>query len=239
MPFPRYDTSIHFNIFPLIENMSAVEKADEYTLAEELIHSISHGIGSLLSIAALVLLIVRAATHAPAQATASCVVGFTIFGVTLFILYTMSTLYHARLPHTARFVFKILDHSAIYLLIAGTYTAFCLSILRGSMGWTLFGLIWGLALFGVTMDAVFACRLTWLSIPLCEVKDGESPVVAAAKQVLASIAPTGIVFLVTGGVAYTVGAVFFIIDRKWLHAIWHFFVLAGSITHFFAVFYAV
>ena len=237
MPFPRYDTSIHFNIFPLIENMSAVEKADEYTLAEELIHSISHGIGSLLSIAALVLLIVRAATHAPAQATASCVVGFTIFGVTLFILYTMSTLYHARLPHTARFVFKILDHSAIYLLIAGTYTAFCLSILRGSMGWTLFGLIWGLALFGVTMDAVFACRLTWLSIPLYLTMGWL--VLIAIKPLLAVIPPLSLTYLVIGGVAYTVGAVFFIIDRKWLHAIWHFFVLAGSITHFFAVFYAV
>ena len=237
MPFPRYDTSIHFNIFPLIENMSAVEKADEYTLAEELIHSISHGIGSLLSIAALVLLIVRAATHAPAQATASCVVGFTIFGVTLFILYTMSTLYHARLPHTARFVFKILDHSAIYLLIAGTYTAFCLSILRGSMGWTLFGLIWGLALFGVTMDAVFACRLTWLSVPLYLIMGWL--VLIAIKPLLAVIPPLSLTYLVIGGVAYTVGAVFFIIDRKWLHAIWHFFVLAGSITHFFAVFYAV
>ncbi|MBR6481125.1 MAG: hemolysin III family protein [Thermoguttaceae bacterium] len=221
----------------MIENMSAVEKADEYTLAEELIHSISHGIGSLLSIAALVLLIVRAATHAPAQATASCVVGFTIFGVTLFILYTMSTLYHARLPHTARFVFKILDHSAIYLLIAGTYTAFCLSILRGSMGWTLFGLIWGLALFGVTMDAVFACRLTWLSIPLYLIMGWL--VLIAIKPLLAVIPPLSLTYLVIGGVAYTVGAVFFIIDRKWLHAIWHFFVLAGSITHFFAVFYAV
>ena len=237
MPFPRYDTSVYSNIFRVIENMSTAEKADEYTLAEELIHSISHGIGSLLSIAALVLLIVRAATHAPAQATASCVVGFTIFGVTLFILYTMSTLYHARLPRTARFVFKILDHSAIYLLIAGTYTAFCLSILRGSMGWTLFGLIWGLALFGVTMDAVFACRLTWLSIPLYLIMGWL--VLIAIKPLLAVIPPLSLTYLVIGGIAYTVGAVFFIIDKKWLHAIWHFFVLAGSITHFFAVFYAV
>lgn len=217
--------------------MATAEQVDEYTLPEELFHSISHGIGSLLSIAALVLLIVRAATHAPDHATASCVVGFTIFGVTLFLLYTMSTLYHARLPRTARFVFKILDHSAIYLLIAGTYTAFCLSILRGAMGWTLFGLIWGMAVVGVVLDSVYACRLTWVSIPLYLVMGWL--VLIAIKPLLAVIPPLSLTYLVIGGVAYTVGAVFFIIDSKWLHAVWHLFVLAGSVMHFFAVYYAV
>lgn len=228
----------HFNIFRLIENtvMSTAEQADEYTLGEELVHSISHGIGTLLSIAALVLLIVRAATHAPDGATAPCVVGFTIFGATLIVLYTMSTLYHSMLPRPARRVFKILDHSAIYLLIAGTYTAFCLSILRGPMGWTLFGLIWGLAVFGVTMDSVYDCRLTWLSVPLYLLMGWL--VVIAIGPLLAVIPPLSLKFLVAGGIAYTVGAVFFIIDTKWLHAVWHFFVLAGSILHFFAVFYA-
>ena len=216
---------------------SATEQADEYTLPEELFHSISHGIGSLLSIAALVLLIVRAATHAPDQAAASSVVGFTIFGVTLFVLYTMSTLYHARLPRAARRVFKVLDHSAIYLLIAGTYTAFCLSILRGAMGWTLFGLIWGMAVVGIVLDSVFVCRLTWVSIPLYLLMGWL--VLIAVKPLLAVIPPLSLTYLVIGGVAYTVGAIFFIIDTKWLHAVWHLFVLAGSVMHFFAVFYAV
>ncbi len=217
--------------------MSAAEQLDEYSFGEELTNSISHGIGALLSIAALVLLIVRAACHAPAGGTAACVVGFTIFGVTLVILYTMSTLYHSMLPRAARFVFKILDHSAIYLLIAGTYTAFCLSILRGPMGWTLFGLIWGLAALGITMDSVYACRLTWLSIPLYLVMGWL--VIIALRPLLAAIPPLSLKFLVLGGIAYTVGTVFFIIDKKWLHAVWHFFVLAGSILHFFSVYFAV
>ena len=213
------------------------ERKNPYSLAEELISSISHGIGALLSVAALVLLVIRAVGHAPDSATASCVVGFTIFGVTMILLYTMSTLYHSMLPRRARFVFKILDHSAIYLLIAGTYTAFCLSILRGALGWTLFGLIWGLAAVGITLDSVFLCRLKWISFLLYLAMGWL--VLFAVRPLVAVITPLSLKFLIFGGVSYTVGAVFFAIKKKWLHSIWHLFVLAGSILHFFAVFYAV
>ena len=208
-----------------------------YSFAEELVNSISHGIGALLSTAALVLLIVRAATHAPVGRTGSCVVGFTIFGVALLILYLMSTLYHSMLPRKARHVFKILDHSAIYILIAGTYTAFCLSILYGAMGWTLFGLIWGLAALGVTLDSVFDCRLKWVSLPLYILMGWL--VLIAIKPLMANLPPLSLRFLVIGGVSYTAGCLFFVLRHKWMHAIWHFFVLGGSICHFFSVFFAI
>lgn len=217
--------------------MSTAENSKLYTFGEELTNCITHGVGAGLSIAALVLLIVRAACHAPAGHTGSCVVGFTIFGSTLILLYMMSTLYHAMLPPGARHVFKILDHSAIYVLIAGTYTAFCLSILRGPIGWTLFGLIWGLAAIGITFDAVYNCRLKWLSLPLYLFMGWL--VVIAIKPLLVLLPAISLKFLVWGGVLYTVGAVFFVMKRKWMHAIWHLFVLAGSILHFFAVYFAI
>lgn len=208
-----------------------------YTFGEELTNCISHGIGTMLSISALVLLIIRAAVHAPAGHTGACVVGFTIFGVTLVLLYSMSTLYHAMLPDGARKVFRILDHTSIYALIAGTYTAFCLSILRGGWGWSLFGVIWGLAVLGITLDAVFACRLKKFSLVLYLLMGWL--MVIAIRPLLAVIPPISMKFLVWGGILYTAGAVFFVIRKKWMHTVWHFFVLTGSILHFFAVYFVI
>lgn len=208
-----------------------------YSFGEELVNSISHGLGAGLSIAALVLLIVRAVFHAPEGQTAACVVGFTLFGTSLIILYLMSTLYHSMLPQRARRVFKILDHSAIYILIAGTYSAFCLSVLLGPVGWTLFGLIWGLAMIGVTMDAVFDCRLKWVSLPLYLFMGWL--VVGAYRPLTAAMPPSAMKLLVIGGACYTLGCLFFVMKQKWMHGIWHGFVLAGSILHFFAVYFAI
>ncbi|MGI5832621.1 MAG: PAQR family membrane homeostasis protein TrhA [Thermoguttaceae bacterium] len=217
--------------------MAETEQKKLYTFGEELTNAISHGVGTLLSIAALVLLILRAVERAPEGSTASYVVGFAIFGSTLILLYTMSTLYHSMLPRPVRFVFKMLDHSAIYLLIAGTYTAFCLSALRGPVGWTLFGLIWGLAAIGVTMDTVSACRLKWVSLTLYLCMGWLALI--AFPSLLTALPPLSLKFLLFGGIAYTVGAIFFAIRKKWLHSIWHFFVLAGSVLHFFAVYFVV
>ncbi len=208
-----------------------------YSLGEELVHSISHGIGALLSIAALVLLIIRAVSNAPEGRLAGCVVGFTLFGSSLIILYLMSTLYHSMLPRRARYVFKILDHSAIYILIAGTYSAFCLSVLPTASCWTLFGIIWGLAILGVTLDSVFGCRLVWVSFPLYLIMGWLA--LAVVRSLLVILPSISITFLLLGGISYTLGCAFFALKRKWMHGVWHLFVLAGSVLHFFAVYFAI
>ena len=134
-----------------------------YTIGEEIVNAVTHGIGALLSIAALVLLIVRAALYAPDTYRVSCIVGFTIFGVSLIILYLFSTLYHA-LPLRTKKLFGIFDHCAIYILIAGTYTAYCLTALRGVVGWSIFGVIWGLAVTGIALYAIFGSRVRIFSV---------------------------------------------------------------------------
>lgn len=219
-------------LFPL-----PIDSGRLYSFGEEMVNSISHGLGAALSVAALALLIVRAVFHAPEGQTASCVVGFTIFGASLVLLYLMSTLYHSMLPRRARRVFKILDHSAIYILIAGTYSAFCLSVLLGPTGWTLFGLVWGLAAIGVTLDAVFDCRLKWVSLPLYLFMGWL--VLIVIRPLMAVIPPLSLNFLLIGGVSYTLGSLFFVMKLKWMHGVWHGFVLAGSVFHFFAVYFAV
>ena len=134
-----------------------------YTLGEEIANATTHGVGAGLSIAGLVLLCIRAIMYAPAGYAALYVVGFTIFGVSLFILYISSTLYHALTHPIAKKVFGILDHGSIYLLIAGTYTAYCLTALRGPTGWTLFGIIWALAITGITFYSIFGSKIRKLS----------------------------------------------------------------------------
>jgi hemolysin III len=142
-------------------SVKPVEK--NYTLGEEIANAVIHGIGIALSIAGLVLLIVRAARYAPEGYHASYIVGFTIFGSSLIVLYLASTLYHALTNSTAKKVFGILDHGSIYLLIAGTYTAFCLTALRGTLGWIIFGVIWGVALTGITFYSIFGARMRKIS----------------------------------------------------------------------------
>ena len=208
-----------------------------YTIGEEIVNAVTHGIGALLSIAALVLLIVRAALYAPDTYRVSCIVGFTIFGVSLIILYLFSTLYHA-LPLRTKRLFGIFDHCAIYILIAGTYTAYCLTALRGVVGWSIFGVIWGLAVTGIALYAVFGSRVRIFSV-LTYIPMGWL-IIFAVRPLKAQLPLLSFRFLILGGLLYTAGCVFYAMKRiKWMHGVWHLFVLAGSIMHFFSLYFSV
>lgn len=202
-----------------------------YSLREEIANAISHGIGALLSIAALVLLVVYSSLFGDVWH----IVSFTIFGTTMVLLYTFSTLLHAFPQHwKAKRVFEILDHSAIYLLIAGTYTPFLLVAIRGTLGWTLFGIVWGLALFGIAFKAFFVDRFILLST-LFYLAMGWL-IVIAIKPLTASLPSGGMFWLVFGGVLYSLGTVFYVWRRvPYHHAIWHTFVIGGTASHFVAV----
>jgi hemolysin III len=167
--------------------------------------------------------------------TTRAVVGCVVFGVALVLLYASSTLYHS-IGHghaRAKAILRVLDHSAIFLLIAGTYTPFTLVSLRGPWGFALFGVVWGLALAGITLRLVLRRRPTALFVGLYLAMGW--CVVVAAKPLLAAVAPGGIALLAAGGLAYSVGVVFYVSKRPYHHAIWHVFVLAGSAFHYAAV----
>ncbi|MCD0503590.1 PAQR family membrane homeostasis protein TrhA [Bordetella petrii] len=206
------------------------------TRGEEIANSISHGLGALAALAAAPLLIIGATR----QGDAALVAGAAIFAATMCLLYLASALYHALPPGRAKRLFNVLDHSAIYLLIAGTYTPFTLGPLRGPWGWTLFGLVWGLAALGVALKAFQRLNRPWLSTGLYLAMGWL--VAIAVDPVLELIAPGGLWWLLAGGLAYTAGVVFFVFDSRWryAHFIWHLFVLAGTVCHFFAaLWYAV
>ncbi|HVS62640.1 MAG TPA: hemolysin III family protein [Thermoanaerobaculia bacterium] len=201
-----------------------------YSLGEEIANSVTHGIGVVLAIAALGVLCASASL----RGTAWHVVGCSVFAATLILLYTASTLYHSVRSPRAKSVLRVIDHCAIFLLIAGTYTPFTLVNLRGPWGWSLLGVIWGLAVLGILLRATVsqAKKRTFLALYLAM----GWAVVVAIEPLLESVAPGGIVLLVSGGLAYTAGVAFY----RWRslpyhHAIWHGFVLTGSVLHFFAV----
>ncbi len=205
-------------------------KARPYTLGEEIANSVIHGLGVVLSISALTMLLVFAGWAHNGWAIASGIV----YGVSLVLEYTASTLYHsfpqARLKH----VFKILDHCGIYVLIAGSYTPFCLITLRDKGGIWLFAVVWSIAVAGISTEAFWAYRPRWVSATVYLAMGWL--VVFAIKPLVASIAPAGLWLLVAGGLCYTVGTVFYVLKRvRYMHAIWHVWVLAGSILHFLAV----
>ena len=204
------------------------------SIIEELASGITHGIGLALSVVGLVALVTLSVIRGNAWHIAGC----TTFGVTLVLLYTASTLYHTF--HTPRLkrVLKILDHAAIYLLIAGTYTPFTLVNLRGFWGWTLFALVWGLSVFGILWKLFHVERFQVVST-LVYVAMGWV-VLIAIKPLVSAVPLAGIVWLVAGGLFYTVGISFFALKRiPYNHAIWHVFVMAGSICHYFAVMFYV
>ena len=205
-----------------------------YSPEEEIANSITHGIGILLAIAALSILTVFASRYGDVWR----VVSVSVYGATLIMLYTASTLYHSIQKQRLKGFLQNLDHSAIYLLIAGTYTPFTLVSLRGPWGWGLFGVVWGLAVLGIVLQFMPTRQLKAVSLMLY-VGMGWS-VVAAVKPLTQSVAPGGILFLVLGGLAYTIGILFYVRDKmNYNHAVWHLFVLAGSILHFFAVLFYV
>ena len=199
-------------------------------IPEELANSITHGVGLALSLVGLGVLLALSILHGTAWHIAGC----TIFGLSLVALYAASTLYHSLQSPRFKHTFKILDHAAIYLLIAGTYTPFTLVNLKGFWGWTMLGFVWTLALLGIVFKVFFVNRFVVAST-LAYIMMGWSCVVVI-KPLLTSIPGGGLVLLAAGGAAYTVGTIFFAWKRiPYNHAIWHLFVLAGSICHYFAV----
>jgi len=203
---------------------------ESFSVAEELANSLTHGAGLLLGIAALVLMVVFAAQGGSAIRVVAC----TVYGTTLVLLYSASTLYHALPRGPGKVIFGIIDHAAIFLLIAGTYTPFTLVTLRGRWGWSVFGVIWGLAIAGVVLEAVARGRTRRLQLPLYLAMGWM--IVLVARPLMRELAPGGLFLLLAGGVAYTFGVLFFVWQRlPFHHAVWHVFVLGGSICHFFAV----
>ncbi len=200
-------------------------------LGEEIANSITHGAGLLASIAALPILVLTAV----GQRDPWQLVGGAIFGTTLVLLYFTSTLYHALPDCNAKRVMRVLDHSAIYLLIAGTYTPFTLGVLRGPWGWSLLGTIWALALSGVLAKWLLRFRFPRLSTALYIAMGWL--VVIAIRPLVTSISPAGLAWLVAGGLCYTGGVAFYATDTRlrYGHALWHLFVIAGSVCHFVAV----
>jgi len=200
------------------------------TVGEEIANAISHGVGMLGAIAITPFLILKAIPLG-----AGAVAGAAIFGASMIVLYASSALYHS-LPHSkAKKIFQIFDHSAIFLLIAGTYTPFTLSVLQGAWGWTLFGLIWGLALLGVIMKTIHTDGTSKLSIALYLAMGWLA--IFAVRPLYDSMPLNGLLWILAGGVMYTGGVIFFAYDHrmKYNHFIWHLFVLAGTTCHVVAV----
>lgn len=206
----------------------------DYSLGEEVFHAVTHGVGIILSVAGLAVLV----AFASFRGGPSHVVGCSVFGACLVLLYTASTLYHA-IPHRrAKRVLQVLDHSGIYLLIAGTYTPFCLVTLGGGPGWALFAVLWTLAVVGIAMRAavprlarrvslVLYLSMGWAALPV-------------AGPFLQQLETGGVVLVVLGGLAYTAGVPFYAARRmRYGHAVWHLFVLLGSVLHYFGVLFYV
>ncbi|WP_129141309.1 PAQR family membrane homeostasis protein TrhA [Modicisalibacter coralii] len=207
-----------------------------YSLLEESLHSISHGIGAALSLAGMVVLIVLASLAAHVDPWK--IVGVSLYGATLVLLYTASTLYHGfRHPRLKR-AFKILDHCAIYALIAGTYTPFLLVNLRGPLGWTLLAVIWTLALGGIALKLIWPQRFGVLRVAVYLLMGWL--IVVASGEMGRALSATSLDLLIAGGITYTVGVLFYAIRAiPFHHVIWHLFVLGGSVCHYLAVYNAV
>lgn len=202
----------------------------KYTLGEELFNAITHGIGALLSVAGCVVLLVRC--HQLGDSVAA--VSSAIYGATLIILYTMSTLYHAIANEKAKAVFRVFDHVTIYLLIAGTYTPYTLACLGGALGWTLFGIVWAAAIVGIVFSSISLRRFQKLSL-ICYIAMGWV-ILIAIKPLWQVIGTLPMVFLVIGGVLYTGGVLFYQMkESRYMHSIWHLFVIAGSIFQYFSI----
>ncbi len=201
------------------------------SVSEEIANSITHGIGVGLSIAGTAVLVVRASLYGDTWQ----VVSFSIYGAALITLYLASTLYHSfQNPNTKR-IFKIIDHSSIYLLIAGTYTPFTLISIRGAWGWSLFGVIWGLAFAGIVFKTLFIGRFKKLSTAVYLLMGWL--VIIAFKPMIAGVPSGGLIWLAIGGLSYTLGVIFYAWHSlKYSHAIWHLFVLGGSLCHYFSIY---
>lgn len=207
----------------------------KYTLGEELISAISHGVGALCGIAVLVLCIVKSCNPFGGAKLASSIV----FGLTVTLLYLMSCLYHSLKVNKAKRVFRVIDHCTIFLLIAGTYTPYTLVALGGALGWWIFGVIWGVAVLGIVLNAVDLKKFAKLSV-VCYLLMGWL-IVFAYPRMVAVMHPNALKLLVWGGVAYSVGAILYAIGskKKYFHSVFHFFCLLGTMLHFFSIYFYV
>jgi hemolysin III len=214
--------------------MKDIEGIKYYSPLEEKINIISHAIGGILSIVALVLLVTRANQYGDIWH----IISFSIFGASLIILFAASTLYHSAKKSELRFRFKIIDHASIYVLIAGTYTPFTLVILNGKIGWVIFGISWGLALTGIILKLFFTGKYKFISTMMYVLMGWV--IVFAIEPLINNLPLKGLLWLFAGGISYTIGAVFYTIKKiKFNHAIFHIFVLIGSICHFMSVLFYV
>lgn len=214
--------------------MSRKKKIPQYSKGEELCSSLSHGAGFLLSAAALVYMIVVAVQCGDPLRLFSVIV----YGTTMMVLYAMSACYHAVRGEKLKGIFRTFDHCAIFLLIAGTYTPYTLITLRGAVGWTIFGIIWGMAILGIVLNAIDMEKFSILSL-ICYVVMGWA-VVFAVRPLVAGLSSMGLSLLVAGGIVYTVGIIFYLMKRvPYMHALWHLFVLGGSTLHLCSVIFCV
>jgi channel protein, hemolysin III family len=213
--------------------MSKENQRRELSTGEEIVNSITHGIGALLSIVALVFLIMVAGQYGDIWH----LVSFIIYGCSLIVLYLSSTLYHSFSNPKIKNVFARFDHISIFLLIAGTYTPILLTSLRGVWGWSLFAVIWGMAITGAVIRSIYLHRFRKLMVGIYLVMGWMA--IVAAKQIYLKLPGPSIVFLVLGGVAYSLGVIFYMWRKlPYSHGIWHLFVLAGSTLHFFAIYFS-
>lgn len=214
--------------------MNAMPALPRYSVAEEIANSVTHGVGVLFSIAGLAILTAFASLFGTVWHVVSC----SIYGATQIFMYTASTLYHSIPLPRAKAVLRQFDHAAIFLLIAGTYTPFALVNLRGPWGWTILTVIWGFAILGIVLQT-WLMRRSRLVATIPYLAMGWMAVIAI-KPLLETVAPGGLLLLMCGGLAYTVGTIFYISRRlRFHHAFWHAFVLAGSMLHFFAILFYV
>ncbi len=207
---------------------------NRYTLGEEIFNSISHGAGSILAVGGTVVLIILSAIYSDAWA----VVSSAIYGASLIILYTMSTLYHAITNKKAKKFFRIMDHNTIFFLIAGTYTPITLAILRGALGWILFGIVWGAAIIGIVLNSIDLEKFSKPSI-VCYIIMGWV-IIFAIKPLIDTTTSFFLTFLLLGGIFYTLGVIFYAVKKvKYFHSVWHLFTVAGSAFHFFAILFEI
>ena len=201
-----------------------------YSVAEEIFNALTHGVGALFAVAALTLMIVFASLYGNAWH----IVSVTIYGTTLVLLYLASTLYHSFTNEKLKDIFKLLDHSAIFLLIAGTYTPFMLVTIRGVLGWVLLSVVWVFAILGIILKIFFVGRFKIISTVFYLLMGWL--IVVAMKPLIAALPVAGLRLLIAGGILYTLGSVFYIRKSKaFNHGVWHLFVLGGSVCHFLSV----
>lgn len=205
-------------------------KNTRYSVGEEIFNAVSHGIGALLAVAGTVILIVMSAVYSDVWA----VVGSAIYGSSMIVLYVMSTLYHSITNYKAKAFFRIMDHNTIFFLIAGTYTPVTLIPLRGTLGWILFGIVWGAGILGIVFNSIDLEKFRKPSV-VCYVMMGWV-IIIAIKPMIDTVKPLSLWFLLIGGCFYTFGIIFYTIKKiRYFHSVWHLFTLAGTVFHFFSV----